>query len=446
MNKLFKGWKDVFTFTFQQAIKVKSFKTATILISVLLFLVAVLANVLPAAFSDSEEDNSSLIETVYVKNETDFAQFTFDGFAEFAGEEFQDTVFKTTTDSIENLKTTLEGEESCDIILSMTKGEEGYDFEVHIPTVSFLSTEDCNSFLNQSIAYFQNQMILYSGISQEALAFASLPINHTSFFDGEEDDTIGQVMLQIFAPMVFGLILYIMILLYGQSVAKSVISEKTSKLMETLLTTIKPYALITGKVLAMFAVAMMQFIIWVGIAVGGFFLGDFLAGKISPEHTNFLLDTLSFMNDNGIFAFTIPAIILSILTVVLAFLFYCSLAGAVSSTLTSAENLSQGMSLFQLPVIFGFLASYMLPLYGAEETLLTVLRFIPFTSAFMLPSDILLGNISIGLSCAMIAVLLIATIAMMLLTGKVYKDKVFYRGKNVLKSGFAKIGLFGRKF
>lgn len=443
MTKLFKGWNHVFAFTLQQTIKVKSFKIATFFISVLLFLAAILANVLPAVFSDDDEETIS-IGTVYVINETDYADFTFDGFADFAGDSFSDTVFKTTSDSIDNLKTQLEGEESYDVILAMTKEDTGYHFEIHLPTVSGLSPEDCNDLLNQSITYFQNQIVLASGISAEALAFASLPINHTSSFHGNDDGSFGQIMLQMLAPMVFGLVLYIMILLYGQTVAKSVISEKSSKLMETLLTTVKPYALISGKVLAMFTVAILQFLAWIAITVAGFFLGDFIAGQINDNYTNFLLETLKFMNDNGIFAFSIPAIILSIFTVILAFLFYCSLAGAVASTLTNAENLSQGLALFQLPVVFSFLASYMLPLYGTSESIMTLLRFLPFTSAFLLPSDILLGNISLGLSAAMISVLLLATVAMMLLTGKVYKDKVFYRGKNVLKTGFMQTGLFRR--
>lgn len=437
MNTLFKGWKQVFSFTFNQAVKVKSFRTATFVISILLFFAAVLANVLPAAFSGRDKDSNSL-ETVYVIDESGLSGFSFEGFSDFAGESFEDIVFKTTSDSIENLKTQLEGEDSHDIILSIKNGKEGYQFDITLPAVSALSPSDCNEFLNQSMAYFQKQLILSSGISMEALAVASLPIEHSSAFAGEDDGDFGQFMLQMLTPMAFGLILYIMVLLYGQSVAKSVISEKSSKLMETLLTTVKPYALIAGKILAMFSVAILQFLVWVGVAAAGFFLGDFMAGRISSSYSNFLLETLAFMNENGILAFRIPSIIFALVAVVLAFLFYCSLAGAVSSTLSTTENLSQGLALFQIPVIFGFLVSYLMPLYGASDQLMNVLRFIPFTSSFMLPSDILLGNISAGMTAATLAVLLAATVLMMLLTGKIYKDKVFYQGKNPLKTGFSK--------
>ena len=441
MKHLFEGWRHVYAFTFQQAVKVKSFKSATISIAVVLFLAGVLANIIPALFSDSDETVSTLIETVYVKNETDFTDFNFDQFQEYAGTDYKDVKFQTTSDDIEDLKKELSGEESCDVILAITKDEEGYQLEIHIPAESFLKTDDCNDFLNQCISYFQNQMILSRGISADALSFASLPINHSSFFDGEEDDSLGQMLLQLFAPMVFSLVLYLMILLYGQSVAKSVISEKSSKLMETLLTTIRPYALITGKVLAMFSIAILQFLLWAGIGVGGFFLGNWIAGRFFEGYTNGFLETLSLMKESGIFAFSLPAILLAILAVVLAFLFYCSLAGAVSSTLSNAENLSQGMSMFQLPVVFSFLIAYMLPIYG-DKDLLNIFRFIPFTSAFLIPSDILIGNISIGFGCAAILVLLISTVAMMLLTGKVYKDKVFYQGKNVLAKKLPKLELF----
>ncbi len=444
MTNLFKGWKEVFSFTFVQAVKIKTFKSATITIAILLFLAGILSNVLPVVFSgDSEDESLTFIENVYVKNDTDIAALSFNEFAAFAGENFKDTVFTTTTDDVDSLLKDLEGEESCDVVLQISKADEGYDFQIHIPTISALYTEDCNELLNQSMAYFQSALIASSGISAEALQGASLPINHSSYFDGEEE-SLGKILFEMIAPMAVSLILYIMILLYGQSIGKSVISEKTSKLMETILTTIRPYALIAGKVLGTFSVAIVQFLIWVGTLIAGFLLGDVLAKAIDKDYSNMILDILNLIKEDSALAFSVPAVILCIVGVVLAFLFYCSLAGAVSSTLTNAENLSQGMSLFQLPVIFGFLISYMLPLYGVSDTIMMACRFIPFTAAFMLPSDILLGNVSLGIGCAALAVMLVFTIAMMMLTAKIYKDKVFYRGNNVIKKGFGKLGLFGR--
>ena len=255
-----------------------------------------------------------------------------------------------------------------------------------------------------------------------------MEVGSNSYFEGEDDDSFGQMMLEMTVPMFFTLALYIMIIFYGQSVAKSVISEKSSKLMEFLLVTIKPYGLIAGKVLASFCVAILQFIFWIACGVGGYLLGDISAGSLFPGYINIILTILKFMSDNGIFAFTPAAILLSVAGVALAFLFYCSLAGAVSSSITSTENLSSGMSMFMLPVVISFLATYMASTYD-NELLITALRYIPFTAAFMVPSHILIGTIPIGEGILALLALALCTFLMMLFTGKLYKARIFYRGK-----------------
>lgn len=427
-KNLFTGWRQVFSFTFKESIKVKSFKLTTILLGILILAAGILTNVLPAAFSsDSEETEEGCpAKTVYIYNETEIP-VDFSPMAE-ADSYYKDVKFTTSEKEQTDLLKILSDPEGEDAVLTITKAEEGYDISLVLPEESWLFPDECSRLLNDAIVYFQNASLTAGGISPEAAAIASMEVNSYSYFDGEDDDSFGQAMLEMIVPMVFILVLYIMIILYGQSVAKSVISEKSSKLMEFLLVTIKPYGLIAGKILATFCVAILQFILWIACGIGGFLLGDLIAGNLFPDYSNFLLNLLEFMGDNGVFAFTPAAIILSIVGIALAFLFYCSLAGAVSSSITSTENLSSGMSLFMMPVIISFLATYMASMYD-NELLITALQYIPFTASFMVPSHILIGSIPIGEGILSLLVLALCTVLMMLLTGKLYKARVFYRGK-----------------
>lgn len=425
---LFAGWRQVFSFTFKQSIKIKSFKVTTVVLSIILFLAGLLINVLPAAFSSEDTDATFPIETVYVYNETDVSFDLAPLSASIPA--YENITYKTSDKELDALLKELSDPEGTSAILKITFSEEdGYMLDMHLPQESWLVPDDCSEFLKDAILFFQTQRILNSGISPEALVAASQPILSESFFESEDNGAFGQELLEMLFPMLFSLVLYIIILLYGQSVAKSVISEKSSKLMEFLLVTIRPYGLIAGKVLAMFTLAILQFLFFAAMGVFGFLLGDVIAKNMFPGYSNFLLEIIAFMRDNGILAFSIPAIVLSILGIALAFLFYCSLAGAVSSSLTSTENLSSGMGLFQLPVIASFLLTYMAPMYH-NPALITVIKYVPFTSAFTVPCQILIGTISLTEGSIALLVLLISTIAMMILTGKLYKARVFYRGKS----------------
>lgn len=424
---LFSGWRQVFIFTFKQSIKVKSFKTVTIFLSILLLSVGILSNVLPAAFSDSDEGDGCPAETVYIYNETDIS-VDFSAMAE-TNAYYKEVNFIASEKDKEALLKELSDPESRSAVLSIVKDEkEGYALSLTLPEESWLNPDECGPLLNDAILYFQSCTLKASGIPEEAAQFAAMEVNSTSYFEGEDDNSFGQMMLEMMVPMFFTLALYIMIIFYGQSVAKSVISEKSSKLMEFLLVTIKPYGLIAGKVLATFCVAILQFALWIGCGVGGYLLGDIIAGSLFPDYSNTILTILKFMSDNGVFAFTPAAILLSVIGVALAFLFYCSLAGAVSSSITNTENLSSGMSMFMLPVVISFLVTYMASTYD-NELLITALRYIPFTAAFMVPSHILIGTIPIGEGILTLLALALCTFLMMLLTGKLYKARVFYQGK-----------------
>ncbi|MBQ3583203.1 MAG: hypothetical protein IJA27_00645, partial [Lachnospiraceae bacterium] len=152
---------------------------------------------------------------------------------------------------------------------------------------------------------------------------------------------------------------------------------------------------------------------------------DKLAGSMFEKYENPVNMLINLVRDNAQQAFSAQAVIICILSVLVGFLTYCVLAGLITSNITKAEDLANGTSVYQIIVVIGFLLAYMLPLLKQGSPIIDVLRYVPITSVFMLPADILMGSISAVGAILSICILLVTTSVMIILTGKIYKKKVF---------------------
>ena len=101
----------------------------------------------------------------------------------------------------------------------------------------------------------------------------------------------------------------------------------------------------------------------------------------------------------------------------------------MGANVSKSEDLGSAMSVFQVPVMVGFFVSYFIPLSGANETLLQIIRYVPVTSAFMTPVDILLGNMSLLEGSLSLVIILVVTVVFLVLAGRCYQNKIFYNGK-----------------
>ena len=86
-----------------------------------------------------------------------------------------------------------------------------------------------------------------------------------------EGETMG--LLSMLLPFASLMLLYFLVLLYGQSTAANVILEKTSKLMDLFLVSVEPGAMVLGKVLATALAGLLQLAVWAAGLAGGFAIG-----------------------------------------------------------------------------------------------------------------------------------------------------------------------------
>lgn len=432
MNKgMFSGWRDVFLFTLRQATG-KKFRSVTIGLALVMLAAGVAVSTIMAFVQKKEDGKLSPIGQVYVADNSELDVLYLEGFGERYGETFPDISFVEAQQPVEELAVTLGEQEPESVILEIGRSAEGYLLTVVLPYGSEIDKEDAEDLCEAFASVMEQSKLLSSGIPMEKLVLAMSGVQSSQLDAGEEERSIGEQMVAMLAPMLIIFFMYFMTLMYGMSVGNAVSVEKCSKLMEMMLTLTRPYGLIFGKVLAITVTAISQILLWIGCLVGGFFLGHGIAGAvIYPDYHNVLLEIFILLKGQvGSTAFTPGAMTLAVFTLCLAFLFYCMLAGLIASFASKAEELGQVMSFYQLAMIAGFFGSYMLPLQE-KDWINTILRIVPLTSAYMLPGDILVGNVTMPEGLLFVAALMVFTAALVVLTGRIYRNQLFYRGKSL---------------
>lgn len=426
---MFTGWKDVLNFTFVQNTKTKTFKASLIGIAILIFIIFFSINVIMGYVSDNgnkkkgvvnKVDNISIINNIGIDDEL--------------LEKFKETyeyIAKSDITVYDNKKVSevVEGVEKNTIVINLYKGEADEDkniqYMLDVYATKDLSKKNVKKVVKEFSNYFDEIKYNLTSLEPEAMRIITSEYSVYSVDVNDKDESFGVIIARIFVPMMFVLLIYFMVLMYGQSISKSLIVEKNSKLMEMLLTSVKPHAIVLGKILAMYLNAIMQMGIWIISGVAGFIVGDKVAKNMFSNYDNAIVKVIRLLKEDSASAFSISAVIIGVLAIFVGFLLYCVFAALVASNITKAEELANGMSIFQMVTVAGFLGAYMLPLLQAESPIVDILRYIPVTSPFMLTSDVIIGNIGIAGACVSLLIMIGTTIVMIILTGKNYKKKVF---------------------
>ena len=430
-NRMFSGCKDVFGFTLKQALN-KKYVTITVVLGMILFLAAFGVNAI-MAMSQSEDDDVSPIEKVYVIDESGLSDINRNESYKLDKEKFPKVSFEQTDSDIEELGVELKANDNCSVIVKLTKEKDRYLVNVYIPFGSEVSKSDGDNFAKAMVDIFHDCLIDESGVDADTVSFVTSDMSVEFSTVGEDAKSSTQRILTTVFPIVFMMLLYFMVIIYGQSMGQIVSVEKSSKLMETLLVTTRPYGLVFGKILATAFTAILQITVWIGGTVIGFVVGDvFSRNVVYAEYENKILALFGeFVAGDGMKAFSTGAIILTAVAVCLAFLFWCMLAGAIASFASKAEELSTVMAYYNMFLILGFLGSYAIPATVGQEWVKVLLRIIPISSAFLLPGEILIGGISIAEAIGYVIVLFVWIALTAVFAGIVYKDQVFYRGKSL---------------
>ena len=257
---------------------------------------------------------------------------------------------------------------------------------------------------------YQMNAMIGSGMSPEdAAGVMNIQIN-------AQVENLGKDQMQnFFYTYIMIFALYMVILLYGQMVAMSVATEKSSRAMELLVTSAKPINMMFGKVLAACMAGLIQL-----VAVFGSALVFYNVNK-------------SYWGDNGIIdsIFNIPPELFVYMLVffLLGFLIYAFLYGAISSTVSKLEDINTAVQ----PVTFLFIFGFMVVMFSmssgsVDNMLMQVCSYIPFTSPMAMFTRIAMSTVPWYEIAISIAVLIGSTFGIGVLSAKIYRVGVLMYG------------------
>jgi ABC-type Na+ efflux pump permease subunit len=438
MKDNFKGWTSVYAFTFRQATKGLGFKLVTTLVSLLILGAFITINVQVAKPDKDNKNEPSPIKSVYVLDNSGLQPTNYkEIISQLEENQFKHIEFASVKpQSSDEVIKAAASNSSETIAVIITAKESGYELKAVIPEKAKITKKQAEALLKPMSSAFEANKLMQAGLSSKQLTSLLKPAVVSFSNVGESISEITK-MIKIVAPMLFSFMLYFMLLLYGQTISKSVSTEKTSKLMEVLLISVHPFALITGKVLSITSIAICQFVTWITAGIVGLYGGNYIAKAIYPSYENSVITIINFVRDNiGKTALTLPAIMLAIIIFCLGFLFYSTIAAVAGCMVSKPEDVASTQAIFQFPIIISWLASYFAPITG-NTVLLTIVRYLPFTAPFSVPVDLITGTIGLVEGMVSMLLLLVFSLLTIMLAARIYKGLVLYTGQ---KLSFKMIG------
>ena len=243
--------------------------------------------------------------------------------------------------------------------------------------------------------------------------------------DGDSEQEASSIASYI-VGMILSLILYMFIMLYGQMVMTSIIEEKNNRVLEIVVSSVKPTNLMLGKIVGIGAVAVTQILIW-GLIIGIFSLSvmpNLLTGVITPDSD---MELVQMLNAIGNPMYIMGLFGLMTLFMILGYLFYSSICAAIGSAVDNVQDASQLQSLALVPIILGMVFS-MTVLNDPGSDFALVLSLIPFTSPMVMMARLPFGLPAWEIALSLV-ILAVSMLIMIWLSAKIYRVGIFMYGK-----------------
>ncbi|MCQ2407338.1 MAG: ABC transporter permease [Oscillospiraceae bacterium] len=435
----FSGIGKVYSFSLKQAIATKGWLLSTLILGLLLLVGIPGALFIASSASEdsaSKDDTEKNIRLVCVADETE-GEADYSALNQISEEEQYE--FKNCASMDAAIQESVGARDA--VILRVTKQDGAYSLTVYLPQNTDISRSRASSFGTFVEQSFKAILLQKAEITAEGAALLSMPVNMGTASVNENaevesnDINSAKYMINVMMPYFMMMLIYMMVVLYGQSMANSVMLEKTSKLMETILVTVHPFALLMGKLLAVATAAVLQILIWLGALICGLFGGTSVLLKLVPQSAdNQVIASVQQITDLNTGIFSLKGAVIAVGFLALGFLLYLSLSALSGAVASKQEDLNKTNMIFSLILVGSLLltmSSGMLDNMSEGQLPESPLwlKLIPFTAILVMPGRLLLGEESELSAAASAGVLLLSVILLIMLATVVYKLLVLYRGE-----------------
>ncbi len=305
--------------------------------------------------------------------------------------------------------------------------------EVQLISKTSLSITDKQFLSNQLEEVFFKIRLQNNGINNALVDSLKPKLNISDQLENGNSSASG---MKAGIGLVGAFIIYLFIFLYGVMVMRGVTEEKNNRIVEIIVSSVKPFELMMGKIIGITMVALTQFICWVvfsgllislmAVVIG---YNQVPAEALQNINSNSQMNSFAFEILNQINSLNFVKIIFSFIFYFLAgFLFNSGLFAAIGSAVDNESETQQFMFPISMPLLFGMMIAQIAVIKDPHSTLSVWCSMIPFTSPVVMmvriPFDVSWLEILASMS-----ILVISFIIMVWLSSKIYKIGILSYGK-----------------
>ena len=391
----------VMSFTIKDMIKRKSFIVSTIIILVLIvvgFNIPNIINAITGGDTTSSEDKILIIDSSNV----------FEGTLENLNQMELGYEFQITNDNVsfDDIKGKIENKDIDEAIIIEPKSDGTYKLRYIVENLTQVSSVP-EDLINALTSVYTNLQISKLGLTTEQIASLS-PSFEFSLEQTEEQEVSGN----LFVIMLLSIVLFYAIYFCAYQVSSSITTEKTSKIMETLVTSTSPRTIVLGKTIGIGIVGLIQVSVMVAVAL--------VSAKLflDPELLNAVLDMSKF---------TPFLAVITIIYFILGYFAYALLYALTGSTVSKPEDIQSANSPVAILAVIGFYLAYFTMMNPTSE-LNQFAAIFPLSSPFCMPFRIMMGIASTSEVLISIAVLLVTILIIEQVAIKIYSNAILNYG------------------
>lgn len=390
--------KDIFTvmnFTIKEMVKRKSFIISTLIILLLIVIGFNIPNIIEHFNGSNTREKLLLV---------DF-QNIFEGKLELLQEDCSDYDLEFGQYSYEEIKQKIENEEIDSAIL-IEEVDNNINIKYIVENAMYIDgvPEDLTNTIS---GLYSNMQISKLGLTEEQISMI-IPHFEFSIEQTEEDEAEGN----IFVMMLMSIVLFYAIYFGAYQVSSSITTEKTSKIMETLVTSTTPRTIVLGKTIGIGLVGLLQLILIVGTA--------YVSAKtfLDPELLNSALDMSNI---------TIYLALITMVYFILGYFVYSLMYALTGSTVSKPEDIQSANTPVAILALVGFYLSYF-TMMNPTSNLNIFASLCPISSPFCMPFRIMMGLASIKDVLISIALLIITILIVAQVSIKIYSNAILNYG------------------
>jgi len=283
-----------------------------------------------------------------------------------------------------------------------------------------------------------------SGINQQVLDKVKTPITIRTVNVSAEGEKSSDVGVTTGVGFVGAFLVYMFIFIYGAQIMRGVIEEKTSRILEVMVSSVKPFQLMAGKIIGIAAVGLTQFLLWIILtsAISAGVASSFKLDRFSDEQLSQTMQGMENEKDaqeaqeiNELFSATqnlnYPLLLGGFLFYFLGgYLLYGALFGAVGAAVDSETDSQQFMLPITVPLILSFIVAQTIIVKDPNGTVAFWMSMIPFTSPVVMMLRLPFGVPGWEMALSML-LLVLGFIGTIWVAARIYRVGILMYGKKI---------------